>query len=268
MTRLVSGLVMVVLVVAAIWFLPTAWLRVLVLVVACAAHREFLSLAAGLGARVPALVSGLLMACFFALAVAPAASIGEATPFIGLALVVAGGLALAQSSGPATLVDFGAMLGGAIYIGVPLGQLAALHASSGRWLVLQVLATVVVSDSAQYYAGRMFGKTPLAPAVSPKKTVEGAIGGFVGGIVLMTTMGKWVLPMYPLWVLAPLGAALVAVGIVGDLFESKLKRAADIKDSSHLIPGHGGVLDRIDALLFVTPVFYAFLVFTMPRFHA
>lgn len=267
MTRLVSGLVMAALVVVAIWFLPAWWLRTLVFAVACVAHREFMSLAAGLGARVSTLVAGLLMAIVFAVAVAPAASIGEATPFLGLALVVAGGLALAQPSGPATLVDFGALLGGAIYIGVPLGQLAALHASSGRWIVLLVLATVVVSDSAQYYAGRMFGRTPLAPAVSPKKTVEGAVGGLVGGVVLMTTMGRWVLPAYPLWVLAPLGAALVAVGIVGDLFESKLKRAAHIKDSSHLIPGHGGVLDRIDALLFVTPVFYAFFVFTMARFH-
>ncbi len=265
MTRLISGLLMAALVLAAIWFLPTAGLRVLAVAVAALAAVELTTLARALGARVPTAVVLTAAVVFFAAAATPWT--GDLVPVVGVLLVIAGALALASGTGASTLVDFGTTLGGAIYIGIPLGELAALHARGGRWLVLLVLATVVVSDSTQYYAGRMFGKTPLAPAVSPKKTVEGAIGGFVGGIVLLATFGHWVLPGYPLWLLAPLGATLVAVGIVGDLFESKLKRAAGLKDSSHLIPGHGGVLDRIDALLFVTPVFYAFLVLTMGRFQ-
>ena len=121
------------------------------------------------------------------------------------------------------------------------------------------MLTVIVSDTAQYYTGRAFGRRLLAPAISPKKTIEGAIGGFVFGTLLLVVVGRWWLPAVPLPVRAALGAAIVALGIVGDLFESMLKRSAGVKDSSALIPGHGGVLDRIDALLFAAPVYYIVL---------
>jgi phosphatidate cytidylyltransferase len=107
----------------------------------------------------------------------------------------------------------------------------------------------------QFYAGRMFGRHPLAPAISPKNTVEGAIGGAVAGTLFMTFAGPIVFPEHPRTMLAVLGFVMVLLGILGDLFESRLKREANVKDSSSLIPGHGGVLDRIDALLFVTPAF-------------
>ena len=122
-----------------------------------------------------------------------------------------------------------------------------------------LMLTVMVSDSAQYYTGRMFGRRPLAPAISPKKTIEGAIGGFVFGTTLMAVAGHWWLPDVAWQIRALLGAAVVALGIAGDLFESMLKRSAGVKDSSALIPGHGGVLDRIDALLFAAPIYYVVL---------
>jgi phosphatidate cytidylyltransferase len=118
-----------------------------------------------------------------------------------------------------------------------------------------LIATVVVSDSMQFYTGRTFGRHPLAPAISPKKTVEGAIGGAVAGTLFMAFAGPLVFPEHPRVMLAVLGFVMVLLGILGDLFESRLKREANVKDSSSLIPGHGGVLDRIDALLFVTPAF-------------
>ena len=111
----------------------------------------------------------------------------------------------------------------------------------------------MVSDSAQYYTGRAFGKRPLAPTISPKKTVEGAIGGMVFGTLATAVGGHYVFTSSPIWVLALLGAAISLLGIVGDLFESLLKRSAGVKDSSNLIPGHGGVLDRIDSWLFAAP---------------
>ena len=126
--------------------------------------------------------------------------------------------------------------------------------------MLLLLAVIVVSDSAQYYTGRAFGRRPLAPAISPKKTVEGAIGGMVFGTLAMAVGGHWVFSS-PIWMLALLGAAISLLGIVGDLFESLLKRSAGVKDSSHLIPGHGGVLDRIDSWLFAAPVYYMFVRF-------
>jgi phosphatidate cytidylyltransferase len=124
---------------------------------------------------------------------------------------------------------------------------------------LILIATVAVSDTAQYYAGRTFGRRPLAPRRSPNKTVEGALGGFiVAPVALVVAGGSW-LPGIPPLRLALLGVLLVAAGMIGDLFESMLKRAAGMKDSGALIPGHGGVLDRIDALLFAAPVFYFFI---------
>jgi phosphatidate cytidylyltransferase len=100
--------------------------------------------------------------------------------------------------------------------------------------------------------------TPLAPAISPKKTREGAVGGVVVATAFMALVGPFFLPLPRAWLVA-LGVAVAIAGICGDLFESRLKRAAGMKDSSSIIPGHGGVLDRIDALLFAAPVFYFFL---------
>ena len=137
--------------------------------------------------------------------------------------------------------------------------MVALRALRGREALFLLLLTVMVSDTAQYYSGRAFGRRLLAPAISPKKTIEGAVGGVVFGTALLTIAGGWWLPTIPAALRALVGAAIVVLGIVGDLFESMLKRSAGVKDSSALIPGHGGVLDRIDALLFAAPIYYVVL---------
>jgi phosphatidate cytidylyltransferase len=171
-------------------------------------------------------------------------------PFLAVAVVAFGALAQAE--------DVRAAAAGAFcvaYIGVPLGLLVAAHARHGWRITLLLLATVVVSDSAQYYCGRLFGRRPLAPTISPKKTIEGALGGVLFGTLFMVVAGSRALPSAPLLQLTALGAAVVALGICGDLFESQIKRQAGAKDSGTSIPGHGGVLDRIDALLFAAPVF-------------
>jgi phosphatidate cytidylyltransferase len=145
------------------------------------------------------------------------------------------------------------------YIGMPLGMLVSVQGINGPRATLLLLATVVVSDTAQYYSGRMFGKRPLAPTISPKKTIEGAIGGIVFGTLFMALAGPRVLAGLAPVPMAVLGLTIVVLGICGDLFESRLKRTANLKDSSTLIPGHGGVLDRIDALLFAVPAYYLYL---------
>jgi phosphatidate cytidylyltransferase len=145
-----------------------------------------------------------------------------------------------------------------LYIGLPLGAIAALHTIGGREAVLLLMVTIVVSDTAQYYTGRAFGRVPLAPSISPKKTREGAIGGVVFGTVAMTLGGLRVFPAAAPLVMVLAGATVVLLGIAGDLFESLLKRSAGVKDSSARIPGHGGVLDRIDSWLFAGPVYYVF----------
>ena len=132
------------------------------------------------------------------------------------------------------------------------------------WLLLALAALVWAADIAAYFAGKRFGKHKLAPAVSPGKTWEGVAGGMAGvaayGIVLSIVAANWSTPISDFFepaagiatIIAML--ALVAVSIVGDLFESWMKRGAGLKDSSGLLPGHGGILDRIDALTSTLPV--------------
>jgi phosphatidate cytidylyltransferase len=122
-----------------------------------------------------------------------------------------------------------------------------------------MMVAIVVSDSAQYYTGRALGRRPLAPSISPNKTLEGAIGGLVFGTVAFVIGARFVFPGSSLWLVTLVGACIAALGIVGDLFESLLKRSAAVKDSGTLIPGHGGVLDRIDSWLFAAPVYYVFV---------
>jgi phosphatidate cytidylyltransferase len=156
-----------------------------------------------------------------------------------------------------------AVLAAVLWLPLPgllvVASLVAVQAVGGRMATLLLIATVVVSDSAQFYSGRLFGRRPLAPAISPKKTVEGALGGLVVATLFITLAGPWVFPEARRSSLALLGIAIVVLGICGDLFESRLKRTAGVKDSSALIPGHGGVLDRIDALLFTIPAYYLYL---------
>jgi phosphatidate cytidylyltransferase len=143
-----------------------------------------------------------------------------------------------------------------LYLGLPIGAMVLIRALHGREALFLLMLTVMVSDTAQYYTGRAFGRRLLAPAISPKKTIEGAVGGFVVGTAFFAVVGAWWLPSMPAALRVGLGLALVALGIAGDLFESMLKRSAGVKDSSAIIPGHGGILDRIDALLFAAPLFY------------
>lgn len=135
-----------------------------------------------------------------------------------------------------------------------------LH-TQGIVYVLSLLVLIWVADVAAYFAGRAFGKAKLAPRVSPGKTWAGAVGGMVAAAAWMLISANWagsfgadVLQRWGWVATAALGVALAALSIVGDLFESLLKRRAAVKDSSQLLPGHGGVYDRIDALLPVAPV--------------
>lgn len=146
-----------------------------------------------------------------------------------------------------------------LYLGIPLGSMVAIRERRGAQVLFLMMLTVFVSDSAQYYTGRAFGRRPLAPAISPKKTIEGAVGGFIFGGLFFTAVGAWWLTTVPAAARVVIGVAIVIAGIAGDLFESMLKRSAGVKDSSALIPGHGGILDRIDALLFAAPLYYIVL---------
>lgn len=159
---------------------------------------------------------------------------------------------------PATL----AAAGGIIFVGAWQGLMtlreldagATLPPFPGEWLVVWALVVASVTDTGAYFVGRAFGKRRLAPNVSPAKTWEGLAGGLLAGVLSGAALAWW-LGWGPLsqWLGLALGLALIAV--VGDLFESAVKRARDVKDSGALLPGHGGVLDRIDSALAAAPAF-------------
>lgn len=153
-------------------------------------------------------------------------------------------------------------LQGIIYIPLPLCFLILMREShSGTIWIFLLLAIIFAGDTSAFYVGSYLGRHKLSPAISPGKTIEGAIGGLVANLVIGAIGKFFFLPGLP-WGTALLFFITVGIaGQVGDLFESELKRSSDIKDSSGILPGHGGILDRIDALLFASPVAYIFIVY-------
>ena len=149
-----------------------------------------------------------------------------------------------------------AIIGGTLFHAPLLRELDSLSAGDGRSWIIFLLGVTFATDTFAYLVGRAFGSHKLAPNVSPNKTWEGAAGGFLGailcGVILNAALGLDAGAL-----VAALGSAILGVsGQLGDLFESKLKRMADVKDSGRLFPGHGGILDRMDSLMWNTVVLY------------
>jgi phosphatidate cytidylyltransferase len=167
---------------------------------------------------------------------------------IGFLLVVIAGLIVPRRD--EITIRMGATLLGIVYLGVPFGILVIMRdLPHGAAAIVNVLVGVWVFDSASYFGGKMYGRRPIAPLTSPKKTVEGAVIGLVAA-----TFAVWVAGLYMDWITGweslVLGLAICPAAFYGDLFESMLKRDAGAKDSGRLLMAHGGVLDRFDALLF------------------
>jgi phosphatidate cytidylyltransferase len=257
MVRILSAIVILPIIVGIIWLLPAMATLVLAEVVALVAFFEFRGLAERVGSHVPPAVTAIGVLATCAATGWPNASVDG--PLMVSTVAILATVVGSRPGGEQTLHDASAAIFALVYLGLPLGALAAIRTEFGAPRLLLLLATIMISDTAQFYGGRLLGRRPLAPALSPKKTVEGAIAGFVAGALGMVAIGLHWLPGVGASMLALLGATLVALGISGDLFESALKRSAGVKDASGLIPGHGGVLDRLDGLLFAGPVFYVYL---------
>ena len=257
MTRVLSALVLIPLVLGVVWFLPPAGTLALAVVASILAGLEYVRLAAGLGIGVPRALT-MVMVVAGCVAVGQAAVPPEIV-VLGAVVLIGSTVTFSSVPGPSALPRAAAAMFAPAYIGFPLGAIAAIRTMGGREAILLLMATIVISDSAQYYTGRAFGRSPLAPSISPKKTREGAIGGVVFGTLAMVIGARFVFPATPWPLVTIAGLAVVVLGIAGDLFESLLKRSAGVKDSSALIPGHGGILDRIDSWLFAGPAYYVFV---------
>jgi len=146
---------------------------------------------------------------------------------------------------------------GLLYLGLLLAHFVLMRKmETGRTLILFSLVAVYFGDTTAFYIGRAYGKKKLAPRISPGKTVEGGLGAMAGSVAGAVLSKLLFFPQLPLVHALILGAAVGWIGQLGDLWESLLKRSAQVKDSGALIPGHGGLLDRIDSVLFATPLVY------------
>ncbi len=162
-------------------------------------------------------------------------------------------------------------VGGVFYVGV-LGSamilLREIEFDGRSWVYVTLLGTFA-TDTAAYFTGRAIGRTPLAPAISPKKTVEGFFGGWLGGFAAVMAAAyafrQWDDLFFDPWQIVVIAITLPLAAAAGDLVESAMKRARHIKDASELIPGHGGVLDRLDSILFTFPSVYLFVEFVVLR---
>jgi phosphatidate cytidylyltransferase len=267
MTRVLSGAALIAFAVAVVWFAPVVLFFAVAELLLVLAFVEYSRIASASGLPIPAVVAGAAT-LLTSIGVTSTSWIGDEVVGTAVALdailmtvfVLLAALSMTTWRGDRdALARAAASVFPSLYIGLPIGALIALRARRGPEVLFLLMLTIIVSDTAQYYTGRLLGRRKLAPVISPKKTIEGAMGGFVFGALALAIAGTWWLPTMPMAMRALLGVAIVMLGIAGDLFESMLKRSAGLKDSSALIPGHGGILDRIDALLFAAPIYYVVL---------
>jgi phosphatidate cytidylyltransferase len=257
-TRVLSGAALIALAIAVVWFAPLPIFEAVAFAALFAAVEELVALFSASGVPVPhwpTVVAAMLTLATFSEIIGVRQLTIEGVLMAELMVMAIVALS-AWRGGAGALATVSASLFPSLYLAIPIGAIVAIRESAGPAPLFLLMVTVIVSDSAQYYTGRLVGRRPLAPTISPGKTIEGAIGGVVFGTAVFAAVGAWWLPVVPPIARVLIGLGIVAVGIAGDLFESMLKRSAGVKDSSTLIPGHGGVLDRIDALLFAAPFFY------------
>jgi phosphatidate cytidylyltransferase len=251
-TRILVGLIALPLILAPLWF-GGVWFFLLVLGIALVGGFELFSLLTQGGYRTIRWFGLLWIAVLVASGWQPGLPL--TAPIISAGLMV--GLVFALFLAEAPLQTWFASSTGAIYLGLLLAHTLALRQlPDGFWWVLYGLLITWTNDTAAYFVGVTLGRNKLWPRLSPKKTWEGTIAGWIGAGL----MGALVVAVCPMQVNVWAGAALGLVGgvfaLFGDLAVSMVKRQVGVKDSSHLIPGHGGMLDRLDSILFVLPLVY------------
>jgi phosphatidate cytidylyltransferase len=218
-------------------------------------HDEGASLTTWLGLA----CAGLLLASIQWPGVASERPVLVLTLIVALTSRLCSGTAFKQS-----LVDAAVVLFGVLYVGLLLGHLLLTRAlPSGEWLIFFLVLVTWAGDTGAYYVGMGFGRRKLAPLISPNKTVEGLMGGLALSVVAALVARIWFLPSFSVADCVSLGLLLAVAGVLGDLVESSLKRSAGVKDSGALIPGHGGMLDRLDSMLFTAPTFYYYVTLVM-----
>jgi phosphatidate cytidylyltransferase len=266
MKRILTAIVGLPILLYTVWSQSPYFFVALTAIAALLALREFYGLASKFGGK-PQVVIG------YAAALVILASFLFDEPSLAVAAVIAlSVVSLATALGTSnevkdSLMSVSSTMFGVVYVALLPGcligvrmlpgaitRLTAPHLASK--LLTMFFALVMMTDTGAYYVGRTLGRHKLAPRISPGKTIEGAIGGFVMAVVTGVLCKMIFFHEIPITHAITLGAAIGLVGQIGDLAESMLKRGAGVKDSGNLLPGHGGMLDRIDSILFCAPLLY------------
>jgi phosphatidate cytidylyltransferase len=261
MVRIVSAIVILVVVFGAI-YAGTYGAYALAILIGGLALWEFRGLSDGMGSRAPLWLL-LPLGGFFAFSGTVLKTV-DVNLVLSLTLVVGLAAFLFVPGRRQGLGRWAMGVAGALYIGMPLNYYLQLYTSRSHGMVwaLFIILAVVANDVLALLVGSRIGRHPFFPAISPRKTVEGAVAGVVGSVIVMLVGVSAIIGLAPLHAIA-LGILVGVSAQLGDLVESQMKRIAEVKDSSNLIPGHGGVLDRLDSILFPPILVY----FYVTMFH-
>jgi phosphatidate cytidylyltransferase len=258
LVRILSAFVLLAVAIGAI-YAGTFGAYALVVLLAGLALWEFRGLSDGMGSRAPGWLLFPLGA-FFAFS---GTVLKQVDVNIVLSLTLVGGLAafLVVPGRRQGLGRWAMGLAGALYIGMPFNYYLVLYTSKPHGLVwaLFIVFAVVANDTMALLVGSRIGRHPFFPTISPRKTVEGAVAGVVGSVIVMLVGVSVIIGLEPIHAIA-LGVLVGVSAQVGDLVESQMKRIAEVKDSSNLIPGHGGILDRLDSILFPPILVYFYVM--------
>lgn len=272
-TRLLTAAIALPILIASVivpwWFPDAVWLFVAIAVLALGAGLfEFFTLTKKLELKADAglayLGSAALVVAFIFDAPAKAPELLLLTLALSLIVVIIAETFRFQKDFSKLLAGLGVTVFGVIYIAFLGGFLIATRVGFenipglSTKLLLFFFAVIFGSDSGAYFAGRAFGKHKLAPAISPGKTIEGLIGGLLAAAVIAAACSWLFFPELNVWFAIGLGTVMAAVGVLGDLAESAMKRGSGTKDAANILPGHGGLLDRLDSLLLNAPILYYF----------
>jgi phosphatidate cytidylyltransferase len=269
--RALTALVGIPVLLSAVWWGPP-WLTLLVLVAALLGVREVYNLTPPGVSRLPFLL-GALWAIALVLG-GQAASSAQGLLLTSLGISLAGSFVailwlIAFYRGPNMAVAGCYLIGAPLYVGFLLAHALVLRDlgngdSLGRnWLLFALLVTFA-ADTGAFFTGRSIGRHRMAPRISPQKTWEGAAGGFILSVAAAIALGQLLELDTASWRYAGIGATVGVVSQLGDLFESKLKRLAHAKDAGSIVPGHGGILDRLDSVVFSIPAVYYLVAMEFP----
>jgi len=259
--RWLTALIAIPILIYLIGFGPRWLFYLLLFVASCICLHEFFLLTSPKLPRIPRALAFVL--CFFFLALFSQGSILLAFGILCFTVMICLSFYLFSDPGRRKegIEGTATVALGFLYIGLPLSLLVlADRAPRGNEWIFFLLTVIFLGDTAAFYCGRLLGKHKLYVTVSPGKTWEGAVGGFASSVLGGVFFSQIFSLHDSAWTIAMVSGVLAIAGQVGDLAESMIKRNYGVKDSGKILPGHGGFLDRVDALLFAIPVFYAFVI--------